>query len=40
MTALQAYVLFGIPLIALGLGFGALWLTKPGKHDPRTHKHG
>lgn len=30
MTLLEAYVLFGLPAIALGLGFGALWLTRPG----------
>jgi hypothetical protein len=27
MTALELYVFFGLPLIALGLGFGGLWLT-------------
>ena len=28
MTILGIYVLFVLPLIALGMGFGALWLTK------------
>ena len=27
MTFLQAYVIFGIPLIALSIAGGALWLT-------------
>jgi hypothetical protein len=35
MTLLQAYVLFGLPLIALAIGFGALWLTRPDqRHTP------
>lgn len=29
MTLLQAYVLFGLPLIALLIGISALWLTLP-----------
>ena len=28
MTLLGFYVLFGLPAIALGIAFGALWLTK------------
>jgi hypothetical protein len=28
VTLLQAYVFFGLPLIALAIGFGALWLTR------------
>jgi hypothetical protein len=27
MTFLEAYILFGIPLIALAMAGGALWLT-------------
>lgn len=27
MTLLEAYLLIGIPLIALGIAGGALWLT-------------
>ena len=28
MTLLGFYVLFGLPAIALGVAFGALWLTR------------
>ncbi len=28
MTLLEVYVTFGLPLIALGMAAGALWLTK------------
>lgn len=30
MTLLEAYVLFVIPAMAIGIGLGALWLTRPG----------
>ena len=29
MTILEIYVFFGIPIIALSLGLGALWLVGP-----------
>jgi hypothetical protein len=29
MRLLEIYVFFGLPLIALAMGFGALWLTRP-----------
>jgi hypothetical protein len=36
MRLLEIYVYFGLPLIALAMGFGALWLTKPRKdHQER-----
>lgn len=31
MTILEIYVYFGLPVILLGMGFGALWLVN---NDP------
>jgi hypothetical protein len=28
MTLLEAYVYFGIPVIAVAMGFGALWMSR------------
>lgn len=28
MTLLEAYVLFGLPLIAIGIGVGLFWLDR------------
>ena len=28
MTLLEAYVYFGIPVIAVATGFGALWMSR------------
>lgn len=32
MTLLQSYVTFGLPLIALALAGGAIWLTRAKSH--------
>ena len=32
MGLLEIYVYFGIPIIALLIGLGALWLSKPGRN--------
>jgi len=37
MTFMQAYVLIGIPLIALGMAGGALWLTSPRREQLDRH---
>jgi hypothetical protein len=34
MTLLEAYVYFGIPVIAVAMGFGALWMSR------RESRHG
>ena len=31
MTILESYVAFGLPLIAIAIGFGALWMVN---NDP------
>jgi hypothetical protein len=31
----EVYLFFGIPAIALAIGFGALWLTKPTRKKQR-----
>jgi hypothetical protein len=36
MTLLQAYVWFGLPIMALALAGGALWLTRPRQNH---HRH-
>jgi hypothetical protein len=30
MTVLEIYVYFVLPVLALGIGFGTLWLTRRG----------
>ena len=35
MTFFEVYLFFGIPLIAIGLGFGALWLVGPVERKSR-----
>jgi hypothetical protein len=30
MTFLEAYAYFGIPVIAVAMGFGALWISRRG----------
>jgi hypothetical protein len=37
MTFMQAYVLIGIPLIALAMAGGALWLTSPSRRTLDRH---
>ena len=38
MTLLELYVFFGLPLIALGMGFGALWLTRPPRKNEKNSR--
>jgi hypothetical protein len=35
MRLLEIYVYFGLPLIAVAMGFGALWLTKQRRGEKR-----
>jgi hypothetical protein len=35
MRLLELYVFFGLPMIALAMGFGALWLTRPPRKRER-----
>ena len=35
MTWFELYVFFGLPVIALAMGFGALWLTRPPRKRER-----
>jgi hypothetical protein len=35
MTALEVYVYFGIPVIAVTMGFAALWLSRRESRQPR-----
>ncbi len=36
MTLLEAYVYFGIPVIAVAMGLGALWMSR----RESRHSHG
>ena len=38
MTFMQAYVLVGLPLIALGMAGGALWLTSYSRRQLDRHR--